>query len=110
MNCEIECYVLLATKGEDEEWVKELYSLTVKEGEALGELIPHDCSVDSYLPSMRKAMVEWVATPSSLSRCCLLLTTLIGASYLALWAIGYSDFRMTSHGSIDLRSWHAFHW
>ncbi|CAL9099084.1 unnamed protein product, partial [Musa acuminata var. zebrina] len=47
---ETEHYILLATEAKGEEWVDVLCSLVAKEGEALGELVPRDCDVDSYLP------------------------------------------------------------
>ncbi|CAL9751387.1 unnamed protein product, partial [Musa acuminata subsp. burmannicoides] len=47
---ETEHYNPLATEAEGEEWVEVSCSHVAKEGEALGELVPRDCDVDSYLP------------------------------------------------------------
>ncbi|CAL9043605.1 unnamed protein product, partial [Musa banksii] len=73
---ETEHYILLATEAKGEEWVEVLCSLVAKEGEALGELVPRDCDVDSYLPLVRKAVVEWVActaTPYTFSALTMML-------------------------------------
>ncbi|CAL9104438.1 unnamed protein product, partial [Musa textilis] len=79
---ETERYVLLAAEAEDEqEWAEVLCSLAAKEGEALGELVPHGCGGDSYLPSARKAAVEWVAR-SAATFAFSALTAVLAVNYL----------------------------
>lgn len=79
---ETDHYVLLAAEAEDEEeWAEVLCALAAKEGEALGELVPRDYGVDSSLPLVRKASVEWVtctATTYAFST----LTVMLVVNYL----------------------------
>ncbi|RWV98120.1 hypothetical protein GW17_00039053 [Ensete ventricosum] len=79
---ETERYVLLAAEAEDdEEWAEVLSSLAAKEGEALGELVPHGCGGESYLPSARKATVEWVARAAA-TYAFSALTAVLAVNYL----------------------------
>ncbi|RRT59182.1 hypothetical protein B296_00009232 [Ensete ventricosum] len=79
---ETERYVLLAAEAEDdEEWAEVLSSLAAKEGEALGELVPHGCGGESYLPSARKAAVEWVARAAA-TYAFSALTAVLAVNYL----------------------------
>ncbi|XP_064972316.1 cyclin-D3-2-like [Musa acuminata AAA Group] len=79
---ETERYVLLAAEAEDEEaWAEVLCALAAKEGEALGDLVPHGRGDDSYLPSARKAAAEWIARAAA-TYAFSALTAVLAVNYL----------------------------